>query len=55
MLNLRPGRSYTNRSTEARTQYRYLVMAVDRKHNASQVSAEKRIKTREAHRAVKEL
>ncbi|TRX48616.1 family 10 glycosylhydrolase [Fulvivirga sp. M361] len=47
--------SYTDRSTETRTQYRYLVTAVDRKHNESQVSAEKRVKTRGAHRAVKEL
>ena len=45
--------SYTDTTTTKRTRYRYLVTALDRKHNESQVSAEKKVKTRGSFRPVR--
>ena len=45
--------SYTDKATKPRTQYRYIITAVDRKHNESQASPEKRIRTRRPLKPVK--
>lgn len=47
--------SFTDMNTEKRTTYKYVVTAVDRNHNESQISAEKQIKTRGSKRSIKEL